>query len=230
MSKTIVDKLNMNKYGRKAVLHVPEGSDALAGLDGYDKELKGDKYDLIFAYVLDMPQLQQLVREVIDRQLLAGGGYLFAAYPKKGNKVYPTFIHRDDLFAGVGADADGYVGASSLKFARMVGLDDVFTVVGFKEEAKKAKARASSSSSPSPSPSQRVDDYIGMIPNVEQDLQDTPELLAFYRSLTPGYRKDWARYVYSGVQEETRAKRREEMKLIMSEGFKSAELYRASRR
>jgi hypothetical protein len=227
MSKTIVDKLNLNKYGRKAVLHMPEGADALAGLDEHEIELESGKYDLIFAYVFDMPQLQALVREVIDRQLLASGGYLFTAYPKKGNKAYPTYIHRDGLFAGVGADADGYVGTSSLKFSRMVGLDDVFTVVGFKEEAK---ATAKTKTNVSSSPSQRVDDYVAMIPNVEQDLQDTPELLAFYRSLTPGYRKDWARYVYGVVQEGTRAKRREEMKLIMSEGFKSAELYRASRR
>ncbi len=233
MSRTIVDKLNLNKYGRKAVLHMPEGADALAGLDEYETELKGGKYDLIFAYVLDMPQLQALVREVIDRQLLASGGYLFTAYPKKGNKVYPTYIHRDELFAGVGADAEGYVGTSGLKFARMVGLDDVFTVVGFKEEAKqkaKPRPRTEAEAPHSSPPSQRVGDYVAMIPNVEQDLQDSPELLAFYRSLTPGYRRDWARYVYGVVQEGTRAKRREEMKRIMGEGFKSAELYRASRR
>lgn len=227
MSKSIVDKLNLNKYGRKAVLHMPEGTDALAGLDGYVAELKDGQYDLIFAYVFDMPQLQGLVREVIDRQLLAGGGYLFAAYPKKGNTAYPTYIHRDELFAGVGADTDGYIGTSGLKFSRMVGLDDVFTVVGFKVETK---VKAKTAASPSSAPSQRVGDYVAMIPNIEQDLQDSPELLAFYRSLTPGYRRDWARYVYSVVQEGTRAKRREEMKQIMREGFKSAELYRASRR
>ncbi|GAA3324658.1 hypothetical protein GCM10020331_053420 [Ectobacillus funiculus] len=40
--------------------------------------------------------------------------------------MYPTFIHRDDLLGGLGADEDGYIGISNIKFARMVGLDDVF--------------------------------------------------------------------------------------------------------
>lgn len=58
------------------------------------------------------------------------------AYPKKGNKEYATYIHRDDLMQGLGADDEGYIGSSDLKFARMVGLDDVFTVVGLKEDSK----------------------------------------------------------------------------------------------
>ncbi len=101
----------------------------------------------------------------------------------------------------------------------MVGLDDVFTVVGLKAEAR-TKNRTSAKAS------QCVDDYIAMIPNVEKDLQNTPDLLAFYQALTPGYCKDWARYVYSAKQESTKAKRREEMKLIFGAGYKSLDLYR----
>ncbi|MNI75073.1 hypothetical protein D3C73_1311990 [compost metagenome] len=100
----------------------------------------------------------------------------------------------------------------------MVGLNDVFTVVGFKEEARKKDAASK--------PSQRVDDYTSMIPAVEKELQGSPEALALYQSLTPGYRKDWARYVYSAVQEETRAKRRAEMIKILGEGYKSVDMYR----
>jgi hypothetical protein len=166
-----------------------------------------------------MESLKEVVNRVNRQANLRKGGYLFAAYPKKGNKVYPTFIHRDDLLEGLGSDEDGYIGTSSIKFARMVGLDDVFTVVGFKEEAR-GKAQAAAKLS------QKVDDYIALIPNIEQDLSDSPELLTFYSSLTPGYRKDWARYVYSAKQEETIAKRREEMKMMMRAGYKSRELYR----
>jgi uncharacterized protein YdeI (YjbR/CyaY-like superfamily) len=101
----------------------------------------------------------------------------------------------------------------------MVGLDNVFTVVGLKEDARN-KNRLSTKAS------QCVDDYIAMIPDVEKDLQDTPDLLTFYQSLTSGYRKDWARYVYSAKQEATKEKRRKEMKMILSEGYKSRDLYR----
>lgn len=223
MSKSIVEKLNLHKYDRVAVLNKPEDTNYLEELSDYDTVLEDQSYDLIFAFVLEMKSLQELVTHVIEHQNLRSGGYLFVAYPKKGNKVYPTYIHRDDLFPGLGSDEEGYIGTSTIKFARMVGLDDVFTVVGFKEYAKgKNKSNTSAKSS------QRVDDYITFIPNVEKDLEDTPELLSFYRSLTPGYRKDWARYVYSAKQEETMVKRREEMKMILQAGYKTRELYRQS--
>lgn len=219
MAKTIVEKLNLQKYKKAAVLHLPDGADYLAALENYDTELTGSTYDLIFAFVLDMESLKGLVNKVIENHYLNQNGYIFLAYPKKGNKVYPTFIHRDELLAGLGADDNGYVGTSNIKFARMVGLDDVFTVVGLKEDSK-------SKNQTSTKASQCVDDYIALIPNVEKDLQDTPDLLAFYQSLTPGYRKDWARYVYSAKQEATKAKRREEMKMILGAGYKSRDLYR----
>jgi len=221
MSKSIVEKLNLHKYERAAVLSQPEGSHYVEGLSSYDTELVKEAYDLIFAFVLDMESLRSLVNDVIERGLLSEKGYLYAAYPKKGNKVYATFIHRDELLDGLGSDEDGYIGTSTVKFARMVGLDDVFTVVGLKADAA-GKGAVSSKAKPS----QRVDDYVALIPDVEKDLADKPELLAFYQSLTPGYRKDWARYVYSAKQEETRSKRREEMKMILGVGFKSRELYR----
>ncbi|WP_256759434.1 YdeI/OmpD-associated family protein [Cohnella sp. WQ 127256] len=219
MAKSIVEKLNLHKYAQVAILNAPEGTAYFAEMTGYDTTLKEQAYDLIFAFVLDMKSLKELVDQVIELGRLHTNGYLFAAYPKMGNKVYPTYIHRDDLLAGIGSDEDGYVGTSNIKFARMVGLDDVFTVVGLKEDAK-GKGQSSSQSS------QRVDDYISLIPSVEKDLKDAPDLLALYQSLTPGYRKDWARYVYSAKQEETRAKRREEMKMILQAGYKSRELYR----
>lgn len=219
MTKSIVDKLGLHKYEQVAVLDQPEGMDYLSELTGYATTLKDRVFDLIFAFVLDMESLKELVDRVIEHQHLRNNGYLFVAYPKKGNKVYPTFIHRDDLLGGLGSDEDGYVGNSTIKFSRMVGLDDVFTVVGLKQDAG-SKDRTSTNSS------QRVDDYIALIPSVEKDLEDAPELLSIYQSLTPGYRKDWARYVYSAKQEETRAARREEMKMILQAGYKSRELYR----
>jgi len=222
LEKSIVDKLGLRKFKRAAVLEQPEELNYFSDLEGYDTSLKAGAYDLIFAFVLDMESLKKLVERVIGEGKLGSGGYLFAAYPKKGNKKYDTFIHRDELMSGLGADEEGYIGTSTVKFARMVGLDDVFTVVGFKEDGA-GKGKASTQSS------QRVDDYIALIPNVEQDLADAPDLLAFYRSLTQGYRKDWARYVYSAKQEETRNSRREEMKDILRSGFKSRELYRQSR-
>ncbi|MDF2683728.1 MAG: hypothetical protein K0R47_4918 [Brevibacillus sp.] len=221
MAKTIVEKLNLQQYKKVAVLNLPEGKDYFSELAEFDTELNDDsRYDLIFAFVLGMEALKELVHRVIEKNHLQNNGYLYLAYPKKGNKVYATFIHRDDLLQGLGADENGYVGESNIKFARMVGLDDVFTVVGLKEEERNKKQASTKAS-------QCVDDYIDSIPEVEKDLQDTPELLSLYQSLTSGYRKDWAWYVYSAKQEATREKRREEMKMILGAGYKSRDLYRS---
>jgi hypothetical protein len=218
VTSTVVDKLKLNRYEKAAILDAPEGLNYFEGKSEYDTSLQDQPYDLIFAFVLDLASLKSLVQNVMDRQLLNKNGYLYTAYPKKGNKTYPTHIHRDELFPGLGADEDGYIGASDLKFARMVGLDETFTIVGFKLEPRKGQTASA--------PSQRVDDYVDFIPNIEQDLADAPDLLAMYQSLTPGYRKDWARHVYSAKQETTRDKRREEMKMILRAGYKTRELYR----
>ncbi|HET7628609.1 MAG TPA: YdeI/OmpD-associated family protein [Bacillales bacterium] len=219
MAKTFVEKLNLQKYKRVVVLGMPENQDYFTGLINYDTELAEDACDLIFAFVLDVEALKATVNRVIENDHLEANGYLFLAYPKKGNKRYETYIHRDELFKHLGADKEGYVGKSDLKFSRMVGLDDVFTVAGLKREDRKKKRNSTKTS-------QRVDDYIEKIADIEQDLRDTPDLLAFYQSLTPGYQKDWARYVYSAKQEATKQKRREEMKKILGAGYKSRDLYR----
>ncbi|MFB6466350.1 YdeI/OmpD-associated family protein [Cytobacillus sp. Hz8] len=218
MTKTIVEKLNLQKYSKRAVVNVPKGTNYFQGLEGYDTELSDASYDLIFAFVLDMDAFKELLQMIIDKNYLSQNGYLYVAYPKKGNKVYPTYIHRDDLLSGLGANQEGYIGTSPIKFARMVGLDDVFTVVGLKEDSK-AKNK------PAMKVSQHVDDYITFIPTIEKDLQNHPELLAFYRALTPGYQKDWARYVYSAKQETTKGKRREEMIKILGAGYKTRDAY-----
>lgn len=92
MTKTIVEKLNLQKYNQVAILSKPEGSDYLAELTDYDTSLNG-AYDLIFAFVLDMASLQELVNRVIEQQHLHKNGYLFVAYPKRETKcIRPLFI------------------------------------------------------------------------------------------------------------------------------------------
>ena len=67
MSKTIVEKLNLTKYKQVAVLNEPEGTNYLSGLTDYDTELLKTSYDLIFAFVLDMDELKQLVHKRLKK-------------------------------------------------------------------------------------------------------------------------------------------------------------------
>ncbi|MFJ8237448.1 YdeI/OmpD-associated family protein [Ureibacillus sp. NPDC094379] len=223
MANSIVEKLKLQKYKSVALINVPEGSHYFDELTDYQTELGSNSFELIFVFVLNMEELQAQVKAILENNNLNQKGYVFLAYPKKGNKVYSSYIHRDDLFEGLGAGEDGYIRESTIKFARMVALDDIFTVVGLKEDSKARKVESTKAS-------QCVDDYIELIPQIEKDLEDAPEQLAFYHSLTFGYRKDWARYVYSAKQEVTREKRRQEMKKILSEGYKTRDLYKLGKK
>ena len=74
--------------------------------------------------------------------------------------------------------------------------------------------------------SQCVDDYIDNVKDIIKYLERNEKLLSFYNQLTPGYQKDWARYVYSAKRAETQQKRLLVMEIILREGYKSKDLYR----
>ncbi len=148
MEKTIVEKLGLQKYKTVAILNLPEGAEYFNQLTNYTTTLEDNqKYDLIFTFALEINAMKEIVNEVIEKNTLSEKGYLFIAYPKKGNKVYDTFIHRDEIFPNLGVDEGGYVGESTIKFARMVGLDEVFTVVGLKRGCKRKRCSSNESKS-----------------------------------------------------------------------------------
>ncbi|NKI21410.1 YdeI/OmpD-associated family protein [Paenibacillus dendritiformis] len=219
--KTIIEKLNLRKYPAKLILGKP---DDIADFDGleYDTSAVKEKYSLIFTFIFHLEEFVNQLNQVIERQLLEEGGYLFFAYPKKNNPKYAEYIERDSFFAEVPMDEDGYVGGSPIKFARMVSLNDVFTVIGLKSQAKKAAS--------STKPSQCVDDYLDRVKDIKAYLQHDEEIGERYNQLTPGYQKDWARYVYSAKKKETQDKRLAEMKTVLAEGYKTMDLYRRNKK
>ncbi|TGA97163.1 hypothetical protein E4665_13135 [Sporolactobacillus shoreae] len=220
--RSIVEKLKLDKYQNTVILNLPESEFShFSGIKDFDQTFMKEKYDLIFAFTFTFDELKETVLETIRRNRLQKNGYLYLAYPKKGNKIYSSFVHRDELFPGLDVNPDGYIGKSDIKFARMVSLDEVFTIVGLKEAGSGRKRKSTSNS-------QCVDDYISYIPRIESYLSEKAAAAAFYQSLTPGYRKDWARYVFSAKQETTRDKRLSEMEMILGKGFKSKDLYRQS--
>ncbi|WP_272030048.1 YdeI/OmpD-associated family protein [Oceanobacillus kimchii] len=215
---TISGKLNLSKYENMAVLHQPDGYHIF---DGYQETLSGD-HDAIFIFVETLDEMVTNTKRIIDEQQLLEKGYLFFAYPKKGNERYETFIHRDDIFPALHVNNDGYVENSDLKFSRMVSMDDVFTVVGLKREKIKTKKTSAAS--------QSVADYEKYVNDIERILTNYPNELRFYKELTPGYQKDWARYIFSAKQQKTREKRQVQMVDILSQGYKSVDLFRMKKK
>lgn len=215
---SIIDKLKLDKYTNMAIIKQPSDYEVFTG---YPSELSND-HDAIFIFIETLDEMVSYTQHVIKDQLLLEKGYLFFAYPKKGNKRYSTYVHRDDIFPAMNVGEDGYIADSDIKFGRMVSMDDVFTVVGLKREKKKVKK--------TPAASQCVADYEDNITDVEVLLAETPNELAFYQSLTPGYRKDWARYIFSAKQQQTRDKRRGEMVEVLSQGYKTMDLYKQQKK
>jgi len=215
---TIITKLNLSKYKNLAVLNEP---DDYSVFNEYKTALSGE-HDAIFIFVKTIDEMVNYTRRIINEDQLLEKGYVFFAYPKKGNKRYDTFVHRDEIFPAMKVEEDGYVENSDLKFSRMVSMDDVFTVIGIKREKKKSQKSAAAS--------QCVADYEENVKDVEKILADYPNELKFYKELTSGYQKDWARYIFSAKQEKTRVKRQEQMVDILSQGYKTIDLYRAQKK
>lgn len=215
---TIIDKLNLSKYQNLAVLHQPSDYQLF---NEAKTSLSGD-HDAIFIFVETMDEMVNYTQKVINEEQLQEKGYLFFAYPKKGNKRYNTYIHRDEIFPAMKVEEDGYVEDSDVKFSRMVSMDDVFTVIGLKREKKKAKKSSAAS--------QCVADYEDHVKDIEKLLEGHPNELKFYQELTPGYQRDWARHIFSAKQQKTREKRQEQMVDILSQGYKSVDLFRQKKK
>lgn len=216
---TIIDKLKLNKYNNMAVINQPNDYDVFTE----QATTLSKDHDAIFIFVETIDEMVKHTQLILNNeQLLLEKGYLFFAYPKKGNTRYKTFIHRDEMFPALKVGEDGYVDKSDIKFARMVSMDDIFTVVGLKHEKKKAKKTSAAS--------QCVADYAENITDVEMLLADYPNELTFYQNLTPGYQKDWARHLFSAKQQKTREKRLQQMVEILSQGYKTIDLFRRKKK
>ncbi|EEM28641.1 hypothetical protein bthur0002_24860 [Bacillus thuringiensis Bt407] len=133
---SVIDKLKLNKYTNMVVINEPSDYDIFTGKEtAFSKE-----HDAIFIFVETLDEMVKQTNFIIsNEELLIEKGYVFFAYPKKGNARYSTFIHRDEMFPALNVGEDGYVGESDIKFARMVSMDEVFTVVGLKREKKKQR-------------------------------------------------------------------------------------------
>ncbi|MEH6992855.1 YdeI/OmpD-associated family protein [Neobacillus drentensis] len=218
-TKSVIEKLNFKKYPTKLILNIPEDINDFSDIE-YDTSIKKEKYDLVFIFIFKLEDFQTYLKEAVEKQLVTDNGYVFFAYPKKGNPKYKEYIERDSIYTEKHYDEEGYYRGSSLKFSRMVSFNEVFTVIGLKSAPKKTKNTTSSKNS------QCVDDYIINVEDIRNYLGKNEDVLKIYNELTPGYQKDWARYVYSAKRKETQEKRLLEMETVLAEGYKTMDLYR----
>lgn len=223
MAKSLIDKLNLKKYPAKLILDKPQDINEFDAID-YDETIKNSSYDLIFQFIFHLEDFPKNIKKVHEQGLLNENGYLYFAYPKKNNPKYEEYIERDSIYTDEFYNEEGYLRGTNLKFSRMVSMNDVFTVIGIKAIPLKKMNKPTTKSS------QCVDDYIGHVEDIKQNLSKNPEVLDIYNELTFGYQKDWARYVFSAKRKETQEKRLLGMETVLAEGYKTMDLYRRNKK
>jgi len=64
-----------------------------------------------------------------------------------------------------------------------------------------------------------------MIPQVAELLADDAQLADFFQSLTVGYQREWARYIFCAKAEDTKQRHIADMRKILAAGYKSKRAY-----
>ena len=73
-------------------------------------------------------------------------------------------------------------------------------------------------------------DYAERIPDIRKHFGRKNDILEFFDKLTPGYQRDWARYLFSVKSVATTEKRFTEMEEILKQGYKSIDLFRRGKK
>lgn len=74
-------------------------------------------------------------------------------------------------------------------------------------------------------PTQPLAAYEPMIPAVAALLATQPDLQAFFNALTPGYQREWARFIFGPASEATKQKHLTKMREVLATGYKSKRAY-----
>lgn len=176
-------------------------------------------HEVVLTFTTDNKSFFKTLETLVKQDPVINNGSLWVCYPKRGNKLYPSTVHRDEIFPKVDMDEEGFVFKTVYKFNRMLGLDDTFTLL----ELKKLE-----NYKPTNTISHRGADFLKYIPEVEELLKADPEAYKAYQDLTPGYRKDWAVHIFSAQTEATKQKRILETIDLVKKGHKNMTTYRQS--
>ncbi|MFJ7669146.1 YdeI/OmpD-associated family protein [Lysinibacillus sp. NPDC097195] len=206
------------KDGLSIVIHHLPDNMRLEGIS----EAGNAPYDRIISFVFSIDEMITDLKSTHQSNALAEQGYLFFVYPKKNNKKYNQYIHRDEIFPAIQVDNGKYIANSDYKFASLQSLDDTFSILCIKHDAQ-ARGKKKTANS------QCVSDYESMVPLLRAELKENSSDVAFYDALTPGYQKDWARYIYSAKKQETQLARLAEMRELTRAGFKTKEHFRKAK-
>lgn len=213
-------KLKIEKYATRYVEDCPANLKSSFKVANFTTHISKGPYDFMLYFVTDLKTMADKITQVDRQKSLAKTGYLYFAYPKLKNHLGLPGIHRDDIFPTLDIDdATGIFGDTQLKFSRMLALDDDWTLIGLKVFDDKPNGKVKS---------QRVADYEALIPKLQAALPKQNQ--SQFIDLTPGKKRDWARYVYGVVQASTQKQHLALMIDSLSAGYTTITAYQQSLR
>jgi uncharacterized protein YdeI (YjbR/CyaY-like superfamily) len=74
-------------------------------------------------------------------------------------------------------------------------------------------------------PAKPLSEYENDIPAVAALLADQPQMQAFFNALTPGYQREWARFIFGTASETTKQRHIDKMLTVFAAGYKSKRAY-----
>lgn len=74
-------------------------------------------------------------------------------------------------------------------------------------------------------PAKPLSEYEADIPAVTALLAPKPEMQAFFTALTPGYQREWARFIFGTASAATKQRHIAKMEEVFAAGYKSKRAY-----
>lgn len=206
-------KINLDRFNKICIADKPNSIYYFNDID-FDNNILKDEYDLIIYFVYDLNTMENQIINTEKRGLIPFKKSMYFVYPKKSSKNYDRYIKRDDIFIYLNVDEKtGFVKDSEFKFYKMVSLDEDFTLVELRREKIEEVNK------------NKYIDYSDFIVDIENILSKYPKALKCFEKISFGYKREWARYIFSAKRQNTKDKRIEEMINILNLGYKSKAEY-----
>ncbi|MCI1283452.1 MAG: YdeI/OmpD-associated family protein [Lacticaseibacillus songhuajiangensis] len=74
-------------------------------------------------------------------------------------------------------------------------------------------------------PAKPLSEYEDDIPAVAALLAGQPQMQAFFNALTPGYQREWARFIFGTASDATKQRHIDKMLIVFAAGYKSKRAY-----
>lgn len=180
-----------------------------AGIKELEKLLgsQSDNPQVIIAGITDLVELAKIIqhyKEIIPNYQAR----FYLVYPKKTVNIGSP-IGRDELRQALQL--------YEFEANKLVSVNENYSCMGVKSATHAVKITR---------PSQCVADYQDKVAELIEYLQTNLTVTELFLALTPGYQRDWARFIYSAVQEKTRMARQQILVDALIAGYKTHDAYK----